>query len=59
MRQLLGPAPAAAPAATEESGRKLECRQKYEADAALASDSTGRMRAMRRWQQCLSTGLYW
>lgn len=58
MRALLGPAPAAA-APTGDAARKLECRQKYEADAALASDTTGRMSAMRRWQQCLSTGRYW
>lgn len=58
MRRLLGPAPAnAAPPAA--SSRATECRQKYEADAALASDSTGRMSAMRRWQQCLETGRYW
>lgn len=59
MRALLGPASQAAAPAAAADRRKLECRQKYEADAALASDSTGRMSAMRRWQKCLDTGLYW
>lgn len=63
MKALLGPAPAANKPAGRQGDasatRKLECRQKYEADAALASDSTGRMSAMRRWQQCLNTGRYW
>lgn len=60
MRQLLGPArPAPGGAPAQAGTRKLECRQKYEADVALASDSTSRMSAMRRWQECLSTGRYW
>jgi hypothetical protein len=64
MRALLGPAPAAAatktsPSGTASAGRKKECEQKYQADAALASDATGKARAYRRWQQCLKTGLYW
>ena len=59
MKGLLGPAPAAAKPTSAADKRKLECRQKYEADAALASDSTGKMRAMRRWEQCLKTGRYW
>lgn len=59
MKQLLGPAPTIAKVASESETRRLECRQKYEADAALASGSTGRMSAMRRWQQCLETGRYW
>jgi len=59
MRRLLGPAPANAAPAAAASPRAVECRQQYEADAALASDSTGRMSAMRRWQQCLDTGRYW
>ena len=63
MRALLGPAPAAAPkkagASTASAGRKTECEQKYQADAALASDSTGKARSYRRWQQCLKTGLFW
>lgn len=63
MKALLGPALAAAKPASGQGDasatRKLECRQKYEADAALASDSTGRMSAMRRWQQCQNTGRYW
>lgn len=50
------PAAKAAPAAT---GRKLECQQKYRADAALCSDTTCKMSASRRWQQCLNTGRYW
>jgi len=58
MKALLG-TPLASPAAARSGGRNLECRQKYEADAALSSDSTGKMRAMRRWQQCLKTGRYW
>ena len=61
MKALLGPAPATKPSAKPAAGKgnEKECRQKYEADAALASDSTGKARAMRRWQQCLKTGLYW
>ena len=62
MKALLGPAgagPGASPPPAADARRTRECRQKYEADAALASDSTGRMRAMRKWQQCLSTGRYW
>ena len=60
MKALLGsavvkPATTTAPAAS----RKVECQQKYRADAALSSDTTGKMRAMRRWQQCLDTGRYW
>lgn len=58
MKALLGPAPAVK-ASSAEDKRKLECRQKYEADAALASDSTGKMSANRRWAQCLKTGSYW
>jgi hypothetical protein len=35
-------------------GRKEECVQKYQADAALCSDGTCRVRAMSRWQDCLT-----
>ena len=61
MKALLGaasvkPGPDVDPVA---DNRKVECQQKYRADAALASDSTDKMRAMRRWSQCLKTGLYW
>lgn len=64
MKALLGPAPKAAAAktggaATASASRKKECEQKFQADAALASDSTGKARSYRRWQQCLKTGLYW
>ena len=60
MKALLGAAAASpAPAGSASSARKTECEQKYRADAALASDTTGRMSAMRRWQQCLNTGRYW
>ncbi len=59
MRQLIGPAPKAGQKLTAEETRKKECRQKYEADVALAYDTTGRMSAMRRWEQCLKTGRYW
>ncbi|MBU2341760.1 MAG: ankyrin repeat domain-containing protein [Alphaproteobacteria bacterium] len=58
MKALLGPASTKLASPTADK-RKLECRQKYEADAALASDTTGKMRAMRRWEQCLRTGRYW
>ena len=61
MKALLGQATAPAPSgkvATSKGDRK-ECEQKFQADAALASDSTGKARAYRRWQQCLKTGLYW
>lgn len=61
MRALLGPVPAATAAKTSTSGtppatRKKGCEQKYQADAALASDATGKARAYRRWQQCLKPG---
>jgi ankyrin repeat protein len=59
MKALIGSDATAAAPANAADARRLECRQKYEADAALASDSTGRMSAMRRWQQCLDTGRYW
>lgn len=64
MKALLGPAPKAAAAksgaaTTASASRKKECEQKFQADAALASDSTGKARSYRRWQQCLKTGLYW
>jgi hypothetical protein len=59
MKALIGSDATAAAPASAADARRLECRQKYEADAALASDSTGRMSAMRRWQQCLDTGRYW
>lgn len=55
MKALLGPAGKPAPV----TGRKTECEQKYRADAALCSDSTCKMSANRRWQQCLTTGRYW
>lgn len=58
MKALLGPA-SAAKVDGADAQRKLECRQKHDADAALASDSTGKMSANRRWEQCLKTGLYW
>lgn len=57
MKALLGSAAAAKPAPA--NGRDAECQQKYRADAALCSDSTCKMGAMRKWQQCLKTGRYW
>ena len=62
MKALLGTAaagPRPSPTGTASATRKTECEQKYRADAALASDTTGRMSAMRRWQRCLNTGRYW
>lgn len=64
MKALLGPAsaPAAAssgPAGTASEARKKECAQKYQADAALCSDSSCKMRANSHWAQCLKTGRYW
>lgn len=59
MKALLGADTSASKPATAADRPKLECRQKYDADAALASDTTGRMSAMRRWEKCLKTGLYW
>ena len=56
MKALLGPAGPAKPAATD---RKTECAQKHRADAALCSDTTCKMSANRRWEQCLKTGRYW
>ena len=40
-------------------GDKKECAQKYQADVALCSDGTCRMRAMSHWQKCLKTGSYY
>jgi hypothetical protein len=57
MKALLGAA-SVTPGPAPDS-RKVECQQKYRADAALASDTTSKMRAMRRWSQCLKTGSYW
>ena len=57
MKALLGSATAAKPAPA--NGRNAECQQKYRADAALCSDSTCKMGATRKWQQCLKTGRYW
>ena len=59
MKALLGNDASAAAPTNADDKRRLECRQKYDADAALASDTTGRMSAMRRWEKCLETGLYW
>lgn len=61
MKALLGaPSTAAAPRQSgAATSNKVECEQKYRADAALCSDSTCRMSAMRKWQQCLKTGRYW
>ena len=59
MKALLGTDTSAAAPQNADDKRRLECRQKYEADAALASDTTGKMSAMRRWEKCLETGLYW
>ncbi len=59
MRALLGSDSPPGKAAGADDQRKLECRQKFDADVGLASDSTGRMSAMRRWEACLKTGLYW
>ena len=59
MKALLGSDTSAAAPTNADDKRRLECRQKYDADAALASDTTGKMSAMRRWQKCLDTGLYW
>lgn len=56
MKALLGESVATTKPATS---RDTECRQKYRADVALCSDSTCRMRSMRKWQQCLQTGNYW
>lgn len=58
MKALLGPA-APIRQSTPTSSNKTQCEQKYRADAALCSDSTCRMGAMRKWQQCLKTGRYW
>lgn len=59
MKALIGTDASAAAPTNADDRRRLECRQKYEADAALASDTTGKMSAMRRWEKCLETGLYW
>lgn len=59
MKALLGSDSTVAAPTNASDQRRLECRQKYEADAALASDTTGQMSAMRRWEKCLETGLYW
>jgi ankyrin repeat protein len=62
MKALLGPPSAKAAAtgtATAGKGDKKECAQKYQADVALCSDGTCRMRAMSHWQKCLKTGSYY
>jgi len=58
MKALLGPAGPARPAPAT-SARDRQCQQKYRADVALCSDSTCRMRSMRKWEQCRKTGNYW
>jgi hypothetical protein len=45
--------------ASADAGRKKQCQQKYQADAALCSDTTCRLTAQRKWGQCLKTGTYW
>jgi hypothetical protein len=45
--------------ASADAGRKKECQQKYQADAALCSDTTCKLTAQRKWGQCLKTGNYW
>lgn len=62
MKALLGPPSAKADttsAAMAGKGDKKECAQKYQADVALCSDGTCRMRAMSHWQKCLKTGSYY
>jgi ankyrin repeat protein len=49
---------AALPASADAS-RKKQCQQKYQADAALCSDTTCKLTAQRKWGQCLKTGNYW
>ena len=49
----------AAQPASADAARKKECRQKYDADAALCSDTTCKLTAQRHWSQCLKTGNYW
>ena len=58
MAALLGPKAAPRPAAGATSARAKECLAKREADAALCSDQTCRMRTLTKQQQCLKTGLY-
>lgn len=61
MKALLGPpspAAAASKSASATAGDKKECAQKYQADVAICSDGTCRMRAMSHWQKCLKTGSY-
>lgn len=60
MKAILGAGSIVQPQAdTASASRKIECQQKYRADVALASDTTGKMSTMRRWSQCLKTGRYW
>ncbi|NIJ18640.1 ankyrin repeat protein [Sphingomonas naasensis] len=63
MKALLGaasaPVASSGPAGTASEARKKECAQKYQADAALCSDSSCKMRANSHWAQCLKTGRYW
>jgi hypothetical protein len=58
MQALLGPKAKPKPQAGATTVREKECMDKQMADAALCSDTTCRMRTMRKWQQCLATGLY-
>lgn len=58
MAALLGPKKPVRPIAGATTAREKECMAKREADAALCSDQTCRMRTLTKQQQCLQTGLY-
>jgi ankyrin repeat protein len=64
MKALLGPGSGArgltgTNATNASEARKTECAQKYQADVALCSDTSCRMRSNSHWAQCLKTGNYW
>jgi len=64
MKALLGPGSGTTgstgiPMTTADAGRKKECAQKYQADVALCSDTSCRMRANSHWSKCLKTGSYY
>ena len=60
MKAALANCPAGRRAPVTATGkRSTECQQKYQADAALCSDTTCKLSAQRKWGQCLKTGNYW
>jgi hypothetical protein len=60
MKAALANCPAGRKAPVNVAGdRSKECQQKYQADAALCSDTTCKLTAQRKWGQCRKTGNDW